>query len=363
LYSKTKAAVRVEGELTDWFDVKTGLRQGCLLSPLLFNVYIDHILRKALNELEEEEKKLFGDEWEEKGAGIRIEYRMPDGRKVRGDLVEGSERVLTLLYADDLALIADNAESLRRVVLIFERITQECGLTISVSKTKQLITLVDPKKPKERLPDVDLTIRGEKVERVKDFVYLGSVISEAGGSMKDMNRRISQAAYRFSKLESVWKQSAISLKTKTHIYRATVMATLLYGAESWTCTENDYAKVNTFHTKKLRRLAGKKRDEISNKELFKLTGMKPLESYIRYHRLRWAGHVRRMADDRLPKKVLFGQVTGGAAKRGRPKHNWMDSLKQDCTRVDIREDQWVEKAKDRFKWRNLISSLSSDKKK
>jgi len=123
LYSKTKAAVRVEGELTDWFDVKTGLRQGCLLSPLLFNVYIDHILRKALNELEEEEKKLFGDEWEEKRAGIRIEYRMPDGRRVCGDLVEGSERVLTLLYADDLALIADNAESLRRVVSIFERIT------------------------------------------------------------------------------------------------------------------------------------------------------------------------------------------------------------------------------------------------
>ena len=49
-----------------------------------------------------------------------------------------------------------------------------------------------------------------------------------------MSRRISQAAYRFNKLESVWKQNAISLKTKSYIYRTTVMSTLLYGAESWT---------------------------------------------------------------------------------------------------------------------------------
>ena len=148
---------------------------------------------------------------------------MPDGRKVRGDLVESTERVLVLLYADDLALIADNPESLKRVLMIFEKITQECGLTINVGKTKQLITRMDPNEPNDRQPDVDLTIRGEKVERVSDFVYLGSLISETGGSTKDMVRRISQAAYRFNKLESVWKQNAISLKTKVYIYRTTVM--------------------------------------------------------------------------------------------------------------------------------------------
>jgi len=186
--------------------------------------------------------------------------------------------------------------------MIFEKITRECGLTINVGKTKQLITLINPKEPKERLPEVDLTIRGEKVERVKDFVYLGSMISETGGSFKDINRRIGQAAYRFSKLDNVWKQRGISLLTKVYIYKTTVMSTLLYGAESWTCTHNEYARMNTFHTKKLRQLAGMKRDEISNEKLFKLTRMQPLENYVRHHRLRWAGHVRRMEDDRLPKK-------------------------------------------------------------
>jgi hypothetical protein len=306
---------------------------------------------------------LYGEEYEKKEAGIRIEYIMPDGRRLRGDLIEGAERVLALLYADDLALVSNNAESLKRIVMIFERITQECGLTINVGKTKQLITLKDPKKPKERLPEVDMTIRGERVERVKDFVYLGSMISETGGSVKDMNRRISQAAYRFSKLDNVWKQRGISLQTKVFIYKTTVMSTLLYGAESWTCTENEYARVNTFHTKKLRQLAGMRRDEISNEKLFRLTRMHPLENYVRHHRLRWAGHVRRMEDDRLPKKVLFGQVAEGSAKKGRPKHNWTDSLVQDCKYVNIPGGQWVQKAKDRSSWRNLISSITSDKKK
>ena len=65
----------------------------------------------------------------------------------------------------------------------------------------------DRKDPKDRLIDVDLSIRGENVERVKDFVYLGSVVSETGSSIHDINRRISNAAYKFNKLEKVWKQS------------------------------------------------------------------------------------------------------------------------------------------------------------
>ena len=48
LYGSSKSAVRVDGELSEWFDIKTGVRQGCVLSPLLFNVYIDYVIREAL---------------------------------------------------------------------------------------------------------------------------------------------------------------------------------------------------------------------------------------------------------------------------------------------------------------------------
>ena len=72
LYASTKSAVREDGELTDWFDVNTGLRQGCLLSPALFNVYIDHVLRRTLDQVEKEERVMRRDEWESKGSGVRL---------------------------------------------------------------------------------------------------------------------------------------------------------------------------------------------------------------------------------------------------------------------------------------------------
>jgi len=106
----------------------------------------------------------------------------------------------------------------------------------------------------------------------------------------------------------VWKQSGISLKTKAFLYRTTMMTTRLYGAESWTCTQNEYARLNAFHTKRLRILAGKKRDEIRNVDLLKRAEMQPLENYVRYYRLRWAGHVSRMDDGRGRPLGLWTQV-------------------------------------------------------
>ena len=141
------------------------------------------------------------------------------------------------------------------------------------------------------------------------------------------------------------------------------MATLLYGAESWTCTQDEYARLNAFHTKRLRTLVGKKREEIRNADLLKRAGMRPLENYVRYYRLRWAGHVRRMDDSRLPKRVLFGELAGGSLGRGRPKKTWMDSLSEDCEQVGIPASQWIQSAKDRLLWCSSISSLTSVKKK
>ena len=53
------------------------------------------------------------------------------------------------------------------------------------------------------------------------------------------------ASYRFNKLESIWKQKKISMKTKGRIYKTMVMSTLLYGAESWACTDKEYIRLNS----------------------------------------------------------------------------------------------------------------------
>ena len=141
LYKDTKAAVRVEGELTDWFDVTTGLRQYCLLSPILFNIYFDYVLKQALEGVTE---------------GIEIAYEMPDGRKVRGTKVQGREKILVLLYADDLVLICENWETLDMAMTRIEEYTQQWGLTVNVRKTKRMVN-----KETKIEQEVDIMIRGE----------------------------------------------------------------------------------------------------------------------------------------------------------------------------------------------------------
>ena len=109
LYATTKSAVRVHGELTNWFEVKSGLRQGCLLSPALFNMYIYHVLRLTLEDVEAQDRVNWGQNWRENRSRIRVEYRMPDGSRARGNLVSGTDALESFLYADDLVFVCKDA--------------------------------------------------------------------------------------------------------------------------------------------------------------------------------------------------------------------------------------------------------------
>ena len=150
-------------------------------------------------------------------------------------------------------------------------------------------------------------------------MYLGSSINEVSACDKEVKRRIALGMYTFRELQKpIWSQGCISLRTKMQLYQMLVMSVVLYGSESWVCTDQDYAKLNTFHNKNLRSLLGKQRNEISRKELFKITRSCPMENYVRRYRLRWAGHVRRMDSDRIPKRVLFGELVEEKAAQRRP---------------------------------------------
>ena len=197
-----------------------------------------------------------------------------------------------------------------------------------------------------------------------EFVYLGSLVTKTGGCTKETERRINLGNFKFHELQSaVWKQPGISISTKVQIYKATVISTVLYGAEAWTCTDEDYVRLNTFNTKRLRAIVGRARDEISNAELYRMTRTQPLENQVRKYRLRWLGHVRRMDDTRLPKKILFGETQGGRKGRGRPKKNWLDCVKDDCEECGIPSDQWCNASKNRTEWQMKISYLTTGRQK
>ena len=114
----------------------------------------------------------------------------------------------------------------------------------------------------------------------------------------------------------------------------------------------------------LRYVVGVKKEDISNKELYERAWVGPIVNLIKNCRLRWAGHVARMCNSRIPRKILFGKVTETGRGRGKSRRDWMDCLEDDLGLIleQKKVAKWYEVAKERPKWRNLLSSLTSCKK-
>ena len=133
---RSEATVRTGHGTTDWFQIRKGVRQGCILC--LFNVYAEYIMRNA--ELEEEQ------------AGIKIA-----GRNINN-----------LRYADDTTLMAESEEELKSLLMKVKEESEKVGLKLNIQKTKIMASG----------PITSWEIDGETVETVRDFILGGSKITK-----------------------------------------------------------------------------------------------------------------------------------------------------------------------------------------
>ena len=171
--------------------------------------------------------------------------------------------------------------------------------------------------------------------------YLGGQLSNDGSMRDKIAWRIEQAFASYSKLfQRVWKKKHLKLKTKIKTYKTMIMPCLLYGAEIWNCTRAQIAKMNGLQYRQFRTISGKNwKDKILHVEIFqsvkfsrnqnfewaipedetKTPDLKSVETIIRLSRLRYTGYVMRMANNRLPKIILHGEVNMGKRKVGHTK--------------------------------------------
>ena len=194
------------------------------------------------------------------------------------------------------------------------------------------------------------------MEVVHQFTYLGSTITDNLSLDVEINKRIGKAVTTLGRLTSrVWENPKLTIATKMSVYNACVVSTLLYGSESWTTYAKQEHKLNSFHTRSLRRILGISwTDRVTNAEVLSRAGLPTMYTLLRQRRLRWLGHVRRMQDGRIPKDVLYGELSTGKRALGRPKLRFKDVCKRDMKALDICPETWEEKADDRNCWRALL---------
>jgi hypothetical protein len=131
---------------------------------------------------------------------------------------------------------------------------------------------------------------------------------------------------------------------------------VLYGCETWSLTLREERRLRRFENRVLRRIFGPKRDEVTvewrklhNEELSYLYSLPNIVRVIKSRRMKWAGHMARMGEGRVVRKVL----AVGKRPLGRPRRRWEDNIRMDLQEVGGSCGEWMELAV----WRALVSTV------
>ena len=149
----------------------------------------------------------------------------------------------------------------------------------------------------------------------------------------------------------LWNNHHLSMRVKSKIHRAIVLSTLLYGAEAWTVYRRQVKQLHAFMMRHLRSIM---RIKVTNKDIHEETGLPSMEVLLIRKNLRWTGHLVRMSPGRLPKQIIYSQLSSDHRKRGRPHVRFKDTIKRNLKLRDIKTDSWTSFSQQRDKWRAIF---------
>ena len=196
LYYEQTANVKIVNDVPGNTQIKKGVRHGCVLPPDLFDLCSEIILR-GINDFEEI-----------KVNGININ---------------------NIRYADDTVLISTSPRELQKMLNELEKIGEQYGMSIDVSKTECLVVT-----KLERVPRLTLFLKGNSIKQTEHLRCLGSLISSNGRSTNEIKRRIVLAKQAFIDLGYILRNKKMSFRIRFRLLKCYVWSVFLYGCESWT---------------------------------------------------------------------------------------------------------------------------------
>ena len=194
LYAGQEATVRTGHGTIDWFQIRKGVHQDCILSPYLFNLYAEYIMRNGgLDEAQ---------------AGIKISRR----------------NINNLRYADDTTLMTES-EELKSLLVKVKEESEKVGLKLNIQKTKIMTSS----------PITSWQIDGETMETMTDFILGGSKITADSDCNHEIKRCLLLGRKAMTNLDHILKSRDITLPTKVSLVKA-----MVFPCESWTIKKAEH---------------------------------------------------------------------------------------------------------------------------
>ena len=320
-HQRVKMTVQVNGKKAeDSFLTQSGVRQGCVLSPLLFNIAIDYIIKKLLQTLPE--------------AGVNILRGQQNRRKLvqPNPKSEGEELLRLLQFADDIGIVAESENELRQLVEQLSVLATEIGLRINTKKT---VVMVTSYKNTAKFNDT-IRVDDTALEVVDEFVYLGGIIGSEKGVGREISERIAKATRAFHAYKWFWRRQEIDVNTRIRVFNAIIMGVLLYGCVSWTPRKPQFVKLERFQCRCLRTILGLHRDPgsfllPSNSKVLTKAKATSMALIIQQRRLKWYGHICRMSPQQIPQFLMFGRLTSKRPRCG-VEQRWLDRTSNNLLR-------------------------------
>ena len=167
---------------------------------------------------------------------------------------------------------------------------------------------------------------------------------------------LSRAGVAFGNLtRRLWNEHGITTATNVRVYKAVVITTLHYGCETWTLYRRHIKQLDQFHMRCLRKIGNIKwQDMVHNTEVPKKCNMPGIEALLLQAQPRWCGHIVRMKNDRIPRAVIYGQLTEGSRTASGQK---LGTLKSNLKFCNIDTSNWESYASDTSLWRSYCKNL------
>ena len=318
LYKQQKTQIEIK-DVKKCALIRKGVRQGCSVSPLLFNIFIESAIKT----------------FKERTKGVKV-----NGRQIH-----------SMRFANDIAIVAESERDLSNMLTNLSIALEQVQLKINAKKTKILI--VD-KNGKEMQRTVNL--HGTPIEEVKSFCYLGNHITQDNKYTTEIKRRIALAKQAFIKKQNLLTSRHLQIKIRKLFIKTYVWSVALYGSESWTLSTLDKKRIEAFEMwtwRKIMKISWRERK--SNTEVLNL--IKEPRQIIRMMEIRktkFFGHI--MRHNTLITNIMEGKINGKRG-RGRPRETNLGNLKkllslasyEDMKRLADNREDWLKQQGQAFR--------------